>query len=207
MPGLPTYFLPDGYRCNLAPAACNRDADKETDSQWHVYQLAQSIAQGAVLDIGCGNGSMLMEAFPDRRTLGLDTPHNIQVCRTLFPSREWETIDLDSPVTLPTRFPAVIMADVIEHLLNPEHVLREVARLVGEGGATALISTPERNRKRGLNHLGPPPNTCHVREWTVKELQDLLHAFGLKPRFQFLPTNKRSAMLHTVVAVCRPPSA
>jgi hypothetical protein len=41
-----------------------------------------------------------------------------------------------------------------------------------------LLSTPERTHTWGADHAGPPPNTCHVREWTIDELGALLEREG-----------------------------
>jgi hypothetical protein len=40
-----------------------------------------------------------------------------------------------------------------------------------------MISTPERNVKRGIYHFGPPPNPHHWREWSANELHRFISKY------------------------------
>ena len=62
--------------------------------------------------------------------------------------------------------------------MRPEHLLHKLRGAFDRGAAAVLLSTPERARTWGADHDGPPPNTCHVREWTLEELGALLEREG-----------------------------
>src|SRR5690606_32976739 len=47
----------------------------------------------------------------------------------------------------------------------------------------ALLSTPDRDLIHGYDHIGPPTNPSHIRQWNLRELCELLQASGLKVEF------------------------
>ncbi|MEA2329573.1 MAG: hypothetical protein QOE68_4532 [Thermoanaerobaculia bacterium] len=68
----------------------------------------------------------------------------------------------------------VIALEVIEHMEDPEAFLREVARVLRDGG-TFICSTPNRIvRNPSLPLSGRPLNPWHLREWTADEFRTLL---------------------------------
>lgn len=69
-------------------------------------------------------------------------------------------------------------SDVIEHLLDPLPLVRSLVRL-SQRAPFVVVSTPDRERARGLLHMGPPCNLAHVREWTLGELGRLFAQEGL----------------------------
>jgi SAM-dependent methyltransferase len=85
----------------------------------------------------------------------------------------------------------VVALEVIEHMENPEAFLREVARVLREGG-TFICSTPNRVvRNPSLQLSGRPLNPWHLREWTPDEFASLLGTrfetttlFGQEPQSQ-----------------------
>lgn len=76
-------------------------------------------------------------------------------------------------------FDVIVCADVIEHMDNPD-VLLEIIRRHSNNSSTIVISTPERDNIRGLDHFGPPPNPTHVREWNQGELVGYFKKQGFK---------------------------
>ncbi|MFC1791945.1 hypothetical protein ACFL0I_05750, partial [Gemmatimonadota bacterium] len=42
-----------------------------------------------------------------------------------------------------------------------------------------LLSTPERDLRRGPDDMGPPGNPAHIREWNQEELRQYLESQGL----------------------------
>jgi hypothetical protein len=62
--------------------------------------------------------------------------------------------------------------------MDPLPLLRKLHDAFERGAAAVLLSTPERTQTWGEAHAGPPPNTCHVREWTIQELGELLDREG-----------------------------
>jgi SAM-dependent methyltransferase len=101
----------------------------------HALLLAELPAQGngrRVLDIGCGYGH-LGEILAERgfRVTGVDIPgidHS--------PAIDFVPADLDRGLP-PTDgpFDFILCADVLEHLRDPVHMLRECSRRLARGGA------------------------------------------------------------------------
>jgi SAM-dependent methyltransferase len=120
-------------------------------------------AQARVLDIGCGQGGMLLAA----RDLG---------CRAkgVEPSRDHsriarDTFGLDvvtgyfeSAALLPERFDLVILSHVIEHVYRPAAFLEDVMRVVDAGGLLVVV-TP--------NAAGMAARLCG-RWWTMLKPHD-----------------------------------
>jgi hypothetical protein len=49
--------------------------------------------------------------------------------------------------------------------------------LLDKGAACAVLSTPARDKRAGAEHLGPPFNPSHVREWTQTEFRAFVASF------------------------------
>jgi hypothetical protein len=71
----------------------------------------------------------------------------------------------------------LVCSDVIEHLRSPDTLLGTL-RVALERATALVLSTPERELWHGIRSLDPPRNPHHVREWTIRELEQLLRATG-----------------------------
>jgi hypothetical protein len=180
------YCITSGYRIRPVPEYY---ADTPTNITWQpdVYPEARRIAgivgASTIIDIGSGNGDKLAALHPEFAIVGLDIGVNLDHVRGAHPQGTWLEHDLEHPGPLPLDAElladsVVICADVIEHLMQPEHLLAKLVDAFERGAAAVLLSTPERDRTWGPNHAGPPPNPCHVREWTLDELGALLDRAG-----------------------------
>jgi len=105
------------------------------------------LAQGAVeiLELGCGKGHFSEQLIESgNRVTGIDVLPPSAVC---VPGLEYIPADLNSqslgamPRLSSRRFGRILMMDVLEHLLDPERVLRESARLLAPGGSV-IVSLP-----------------------------------------------------------------
>ena len=66
----------------------------------------------------------------------------------------------------------IVVADVIEHLINPDTLVDKlISVLKGCKPKSIIISTPDRAGHTNWSQLGPPTNGHHIREWSLKELQ------------------------------------
>ena len=166
-------------------------ADTAIVHQPDVYGAAAELARrtGAthIIDIGCGAGEKLLELAPEFHLVGMDFGDNLEHCRLVHPQHTWLQWDIerDPLPELPAallRRAVVVCADVIEHLVDPAGLLAGLRRLAPHAQAI-LLSTPDRERVRGPHDSGPPPNTAHVREWSLDELVVLLEAADLSPAF------------------------
>ncbi len=161
---------------------------QDTSIVWQpeVYQTAARAARkiGAtnIIDIGCGCAGKLIALHPEFEVTGVDFGTNMEYCRQHYPFGQWIESDFESTKELPMgpeklRKSVVVCSDVIEHLMNPDALLKLIQSLL-EHAPLALVSTPERNLTWGYLHKGLPPNPCHVREWSLKELTGLLKSRG-----------------------------
>ena len=109
-----------------------------------IYDIAQRVLQPvghSILDLGCGQGQLLkrLQAAGVRELTGCDGYH--------YPELEpqgFRFVQADLQKEFPfedASFSAVSAIEVIEHLENPWHFVREIFRVLKPGGL-ALVSTP-----------------------------------------------------------------
>lgn len=185
------YFIRDGYAARHDPAYDIRSPDDDIVWQPDVYpeaaRIAKSLGASCIVDIGSGDGAKLAALHPRFDLIGLDLPGpNLDHCRAAYPYVEWLVHDAEGLEALPVpdqvlARSVVVCCDVIEHLLRPDRLLRTLRGVLDVAPAITL-STPARDLTWGDEHLGPPPNPSHVREWATEELAALLDEFGFLHR-------------------------
>ncbi|HXW83501.1 MAG TPA: class I SAM-dependent methyltransferase [Candidatus Binataceae bacterium] len=133
----------------------------------------------------------------------------------------WVATDLNAH--LPFRdasFELVLMLEVIEHLADIPHALREIARVLKPGGV-AILSTPNRlNVTSRVHHLltgfykgrrAPLPYRYRVedgRNWHVMGLNDFhWMAYGYGLRIDRLGTSRRKLRARLLTPLLYPPIA
>jgi methionine biosynthesis protein MetW len=134
-----------------------------------------------ILDIGCGDGSFVIKFRKHCETFGVDISQDAVKIAKEAGVNAYE-VDVSSQ-KLPFQdeyFDIIYMGDVIEHLTNPDHAVKEVTRVLKRNGFLVL-STP--NLAQWLNRLlllfGRQPLFSEVS--TAK-------TFGRGPRsYHFLP--------------------
>lgn len=106
----------------------------------NIISITTDIKPSHVLDIGCGSGyllNILAENLPHAKFTGVDvyTPPRL---------KKWDYKKADITEGLPFKdntFDCVILGEVIEHVPNPDFILREVHRVLKKKG-TFIVSTP-----------------------------------------------------------------
>jgi len=212
------YCIKNGYQARAKPEYFTDSVTERSGCVWQpdVYPLAGILARRLhchqVIDIGCGRAEKLAGLHPEFQLTGVDYGENIRFCRDHHNFGQWIEADLEKPLnlTLPAHLLSqslIVCSDVIEHLVNPTALLRSLRRLL-EIAPAILLSTPERELVRGKDHLGPPPNQAHVREWSLNELQSLLKQHGCPLNFIGLTrSNTRTNEAKTILAVLTRESA
>jgi 2-polyprenyl-3-methyl-5-hydroxy-6-metoxy-1,4-benzoquinol methylase len=179
------YFLKNGYIANteIQPVEDFWDEERIRASryyQFHVYKFAASVMRQknlkSVIDVGCGTGSKL-RLFKGFEVYGIDSPAAIELARSLNPTATFWAANLETETPNPGRkFDLVLCADVLEHLQNPDTVMKFLLELAGNN-SYLIISTPDRDSLRGKDCTSV--QGAHVREWNVAELAMYVKSFGL----------------------------
>jgi SAM-dependent methyltransferase len=194
-PGM--WHLPAAYVARSVPEYYD-DVDGGVVWQPDVYRLVADLARahGArrVVDVGCGRGRKVAALHPEFDLIGIDFGTNLQHCRAAYPFGQWLEADLerDDALALKTadlQDAVIVAADVIEHLVHPERLLARLRAMLTQA-SLAVLTTPERRLTHGADHLGPPPNPAHVREWSLEELRALATAAGLDVVFAGLTASE-----------------
>lgn len=138
---------------------------------------------GRTLDIGCGNGTLLEAAEPHAETVaGIDISDDaIALTRDRVPRATLIRGNAEDPLPFSDEnYDSVFLLDVIEHLENPVHALREIRRVLREHGLL-IITTPNANSPlrylRGKHWFGVK-DPGHVMLFTAFTLMHLLRSTG-----------------------------
>jgi SAM-dependent methyltransferase len=173
--------------------------------QASVYERARAEAlkwrASYVFDVGCGDGRN-HDLLGDLEIVGIDYGKNLEEARRRSPRGTFFEADLEDELPLPQAPTGsiIVCADVIEHLRRPDRLLAKLHALLADA-SVALISTPERDLWHGRDHIGPPPNKGHVREWNRSEFAALLAAYGFKGLTEIVRSNDVGIERKTTLAV------
>lgn len=177
-------FLPNNYIRREKPEYFNDTMNKLY--QPDIYTFAEKLAKGfgvnKIVDVGCGNGDRIAN-ISSVKTIGIDYGNNIQIAKNKYPANLWVEADFEKDLNhlkFHVKNGWIICSDVIEHLINPLILLDFFSEVLPEVYGI-VISTPDRDRARGKNDLGPPFNRSHTVEWTKEEFYNLLCSKNLKP--------------------------
>ena len=139
-----------------------------------VTDLVRPLDYRTVLDVGCGQGSlleMLIPLKPEAQYVGIDfAAKALDVARQRAPQAEFVVHDLMAP-PLKRQFDLVLCTDVVEHIEDDAHAIANVAAMTGR----YLIVSTLQGRMRPYEHL-----VGHYRNYAPGELQAKIEASGLR---------------------------
>ena len=144
--------------------------------EWAAAHLAEFTDPGPILDAGAGEGygARLLAQESGRNVCAVELDEST-ACHIAARYPELLTIRANL-IGLPfagASFAAVVSLQVVEHIWDPVHYLRELVRCTN---GSVIVSTP--NRPVHSPTLAPgdrPQNPFHVREFDADELAELLH--------------------------------
>jgi SAM-dependent methyltransferase len=143
--------------------------------QWLIFREQQidrrwiaDHARGRVLDIGCADG-WASKVLSECEYVGLDYPNTASA---LYGTSPQVFADGAFLPFLSSSFETVLLLEVLEHVRNPEKVLKEISRVLKPSGKL-LISVP---------FLYPLHDSPHdYRRYTAPGLVQILTEAGLRP--------------------------
>lgn len=148
-------------------------------NQYYVYKYCKNFLiekkLKSVIDIGCGPATKLMKfIYPVCNDVyGIDQQQIIDYCRKKYKREHFYNDDFEnSNLNFDKKFDLIICADVIEHILNPDHLLSYIKKFCHKD-TYIVLSTPERDIVRGKN-CNQSPNKAHTREWNSLEFINYL---------------------------------
>ncbi|ARQ09224.1 SAM-dependent methyltransferase protein [Rhizobium etli] len=139
-----------------------------------------------VLDVGCGNGELLIalrQARPDLELFGLDWHFPVET-RAALESQDIGVIEAPlEAAELPAQpFDLIVMLQLIEHLWEPEESLRRLVRALAKDGRL-LIETPNTDgwdrRLFARCSWGGYYFPRHLNLYNFERLAELLNSVGL----------------------------
>lgn len=139
-----------------------------------IVRMIGGLDYASVLDVGCGQGSLLaalMPLRPNARYAGVDFSEKaLEVARQRAPSAEFATLDLTEG-HLERRFDLVLCTDVVEHIEDDAAAIANLAAMTER----YLLVTSLQGRMRPYETL-----VGHYRNYAHGELQAKIEACGLK---------------------------
>jgi hypothetical protein len=191
------HFIHDGYE-HRRQAIYYDDTENTKEWQQEVYRFAREVFDQkkleAVCDIGCGSAYKLVKYFKGLHTIGLDVRQTCEWLTRKYPHLTW--MELDFKAIPAIRPDLVIASDVIEHLLDPDELIRYILK---RDPKYVVFSTPDRNLLRVGTHNGPPHNPAHIREWNFVEFEAYIAS-----RFQILEHFISNRVQATQCLLCAP---
>jgi SAM-dependent methyltransferase len=175
--------LPDGYVENPTPVAY---APSDVGPEWQpdvlpfAADLARFAGASTIVDLGCGAARKLIPLASEFDVIGVDLPEIIDALPDV-PGATWIAHDLEAkalPKAVVVDGSVVVCSDVIEHVPDVARLRTRFRQVLRGGAGCVVISTPDRDCYYEPDHLGPPRNPTHVREWSLDELADLLTSWG-----------------------------
>lgn len=170
------YF--DGVDSRFSPCGFRDDARYYERLLEPLLELRGS---GRALDVGCGYGYLTRRLARHFDTAGIDVSEAaIRKCRETLPHLEFAVHEVEEPFPMaPETFDVVTLTDVLEHLVDPERMLRNVHRVLAPGGIL-YVTTPNLNRLRRWLYAEADRREHHVSLMSRRALVDVLERSGFR---------------------------
>lgn len=146
--------------------------------------------ENIILDIGCGEGSYLMELVKRKGGIGIGIDplesSLISLKNRIKGSELYHKIEIIRGVgeNIPIRGNCVslcIMTGTLDHVNNPKSVLNEIYRVLISRGYLILLKTVLMKRRKGFY------NETHVHHFTIIDLRNYLRRFKIMKLIRFYP--------------------
>ncbi len=178
--GSASYHLAPGYRSRNEISHWDDTASTD-EYQNDVYKFALRTAKERgytrIVDFGCGSGFKLMKYFGEFDTTGYELDPALSFLKKSYPGRDWREGGFEPHFF--DNVDMVICSDVIEHLPEPDVLLRA---LRDSSAKSVILSTPSLEiladwGGTASTRYGPPAIPMHFREWTTFEFGKFVSEF------------------------------
>jgi len=142
-----------------------------------------------VLDLGCSNGSLgaaIKQKFPGSIVIGVEYDLKFaDEAKDRIDSVFHGDLNKFDVNGIPGKFDLIIFADILEHLTNPENVLRDVVSKKAADGGSVIISVPNVQHVTVFGNLimGQWPergrgifDKTHLRWFTLSKLRKMIQS-------------------------------
>ena len=140
-----------------------------------MLEMTRGLEPGSILDVGCGEGSLLLalaRQHAGARLTGVEIADGaIALAQRALPGGEFAVLDI-SRDRLEKTFDLVVCADVVEHIADDDAALRNMAAMTNPGGHV-VVATLQGRMRRFEADVG------HVRNYAPGELQAKMARAGL----------------------------
>lgn len=137
--------------------------------------LAADLAPASILDVGCGEGSLLKALgalHPKAVLTGVELSESaLGLAWATLPGAALSALDI-ATARLPHTFDLVVSADVVEHIENDRAAFANMAAMVAPGGRL-IVATLQGRMRPFEQKIG------HVRNYAAGELAAKIAATGL----------------------------
>lgn len=151
--------------------------------------IRHSKAKLTILEVGCGGGQLLAELTRSCNVYGIDVSENaLKVASERGYITTVCNIETESFPFNDNKFDIVVMNDVLEHVINIDHCLREIYRVLKREGQFVLgipnVSQPVSWIMQAIFDLPPMMSarykSPHVRDFTLRMTRIILFINGFK---------------------------
>ena len=169
--------------------------------QLAIYRhLARRLCGRRVVDVGCGMGiGTNVLAHWGCRVVGLDVSvEALQIARAVYPELTflpWDITRGPVVVDLEGTADACVAVELIEHIEDAVTAIRHLLA----SGRTLYLSTP--NRATPVLGQDAPRNAYHVREYTPREMLELLGPATIRDPFSWREVGPDSLMTPLIYEV------
>jgi 2-polyprenyl-3-methyl-5-hydroxy-6-metoxy-1,4-benzoquinol methylase len=181
-----------------------------------IIEILREQHSRAVLDLGCGNGSF--SAFLHSQSFSVSgcdiSASGIALARRAHPAVDFFEHDISNPlpVNLSSAYDAVVSLEVVEHLIQPRHLVTRAYSALRPGGVL-IISTPYHGYLKNLaltltdswdTHWHPLRDFGHVKFFSRKTLSQLVSEAGFTVR-DFMRVGRIPAFACSMIVVAVKP--